>query len=724
MKIYIAGSVIYNHYEKCTTVINKKQIPARAVLNLAMIRSRCMRSAFLQVRYKSNATRGPSQFKLDVDIPQKMAGVLVDSSMDNTRVITREEAFIKYKNEGNVREFEGNHADASLVTRFDSKTLDGKMSLSGTLKLNPTVAEGINEYILKQHSPNHLRQSAANYYAELQTSKIHRPCRTPMEVDSHIASIFLQNYGSLYQSLFELQKRCGADKFNPQKVLDVGYGPSTGIVALNDLMGPGYRPVLKDSVILGSVEMQKRAKVILSRQYNEIPLDDIAKITKTNASAAEETQQHTQEEEKKDDIEEKDKLFGDIDTKKINIITNLKKRVPGKPKKYDLIMIQHQLLKDEHEFPLQVELNLEHYIELLEPNGHLVIVERGNPMGFETVARARELVLRPENHEHEDVKTGKVPRLWKENKQKRQDSDNPDFDLPIENRTFAKEDVYLKVVAPCAHHRKCPLQVGKPLYYEFKSLGNLKFCNNQKKIQRPKFSIELKRGKILGSKWKETEQGFEVESKSVSGSGRQNATDYEILNYSYLILERTPDADLSSTSTGGLADVSPRVVDQPLKKKGHVVLTVCGSEGEISKWTVPKSFDKQLYHDARKSNKNDIWMHGAKTKIKSRSLQDNEAKFEKFVKFEKNLYKKRLQKIKNEEFKLNEDLETLKEGGDSKDKVGVLESSHSDDKAALNKEIELLAKLHGHNFSMSEKGKKILKNKKKEEYKKYFDENK
>ncbi|KAL6949764.1 hypothetical protein ACO0QE_000424 [Hanseniaspora vineae] len=675
----------------------------RTKSNTALFRWKNISSTSSSQFVRLNSRR--SSFKMSEEIPQKMAGVVVDAQMDNSRVITREEAYRKYREPDWAKDIVTERG-----SKFDPRTLAGKMSLSGTIKMNPVVADAINDHILKPHVPNHLRQSAANYYLELQQNKIHRPCKTPMEVDSHIASIFLQNYGSLYQSLYELRKRCidAGKEFNPQRVLDVGYGPATGIVALNDLMGPEYRPALKDSVVVGSLEMQKRAKIILSRQYNEV----VEFETQEDATAAAATAASA-EERGTDDIEQADRLYGNIDTKKIRINTNLKKRVPGKPKQYDLIILQHQLLKDEHEFPLQVETNLQHYLQILAPGGHVVFVERGNPMGFEIIARARELVLRPEKHEDEPL-VGKPPRLWS---------------ATSTESTPGSNDVYLKVVAPCAHHRTCPLQVGKPLYYEFKKFGNLNFCNNQKKIQRPKFSIELKRGKILGSTWSESpnEPGVATNPEAQGISGRRGATDYEILNYSYLILQRvknSEDVEQSKHAAKGSTDESTdeslnvaesiskdidtgaRVVDVPLKKKGHVVLTLCGSSGDIEKVTIPKSFNKEIYYDARKSKKNDIWVHGGKTTVKSQNLLKTK-RFEKFLKLEKSLYRQSLDQVKKNEFKLHEQLDDLRSGAGE---AGVGENNRGA-QTQLDQQIEILAKLHGNNFNLSEKGKKILKHK-------------
>ena len=198
----------------------------RTKSNTALFRWKNISSTSSSQFVRLNSRR--SSFKMSDEIPQKMAGVVVDAQMDNSRVITREEAYRKYREPDWAKDIVTERG-----SKFDPRTLAGKMSLSGTIKMNPVVADAINDHILKPHVPNHLRQSAANYYLELQQNKIHRPCKTPMEVDSHIASIFLQNYGSLYQSLYELRKRCidAGKEFNPQRVLDVGYGPATGIVA-------------------------------------------------------------------------------------------------------------------------------------------------------------------------------------------------------------------------------------------------------------------------------------------------------------------------------------------------------------------------------------------------------------------------------------------------------------------------------------------------------------
>lgn len=91
-------------------------------------------------------------------------------------------------------------------------------------------------------------------------------------------------------------------------------------------------------------------------------------------------------------------------TKKININTNLRTNLPT-ASEYDLIIMTHQLLKTKEKFNTEVEENLSNVLNLLAPNGQLIIIERGNPIGYETIARARQIMLRPENYPDERVKS-------------------------------------------------------------------------------------------------------------------------------------------------------------------------------------------------------------------------------------------------------------------------------------------------------------------------------
>ncbi|SCU88069.1 LADA_0E07998g1_1 [Lachancea dasiensis] len=491
------------------------------------------------------------------------------------------------------------------------------------IELNTKVADAIRKNILSLHIPSNLRRSAGNKFVELKQSRLHRATKTSMEVDSHIASIFLQNYASIFQSLSELKKRL-RDDFKPDKVLDVGYGPATGMVALNDLLGAEFRPSVKDAVIFGHSEMKKRAKIMLSRQLNEV----------SHLISEQETRsEHTID-------GDEDDLVGEVMIKKIRTHTTLRDEIPV-AKRYDLIILTHQLLQTEEKFPYEVDTNIELFLKLLAPGGHIVLIERGNPMGFEIIARARQVAVRPENFLNEH---GKIPRPWGrgfhsanpdiERKWEGIDSKDSKFEEEIEKQATSsgkEESYHLKIIAPCPHQRKCPLQIGKPQYYEYGEGKNLNFCNFQKSVLRPRYSIELKKGKILATPWENNHEPIGIKGLAKKGTGRPNGRNFEILNYSYLIMERSHTDSKTvelihkqreeqnlSYDVGSLGnntpDTWPRIIRQPIKRKGHVVMDLCGSSGLVEKWTVPKSFSKEIYHDARKAMKGDLWALDAKTK--------------------------------------------------------------------------------------------------------------
>ena len=523
-----------------------------------------------------------------------------------------------------------------------------------TIELNFEVAKAINNHITALHIPNNLRRVAKNRYLQLSETKLFDLPRTELETDAHIAAFSLHEYGAVFQVLSDLKKRLvgggGSGEFRPRRVLDVGIGPAMGMVAFNDVMGPEYRCEVKDAVIVSGHEMQKRAKIILSRQYNEIPEPDLDPQTQsgmteiegetvgsvdTSVSKPEALKVEENEEETESDDND---LVGAVMTKRIKLVTKLRDTLPTN-KEYDLIIVSHQLLTKSKNFPTEIDENLDRYMRLLAPGGHIVFIERGTPLGFETIARVRQVILRPERYPGE---VGKVPRPWKPSEYS---TDTNGKECNVEPAS----NYYLKVIAPCPHHRKCPMQVGNPDFYELKGGKKLKFCSYQKAIKRPKFSMELKKGKLLAMKWEDEleaqaetvaeRRSIRKKHKKLAGSGRPDGNDFEVFGYSYLVVERTPDdpetlgriQELQNKNEGlkdqyqvgslgdNTPDTWPRIVNQPKKNKGHVLLNLCASSGNLENWIIPKSFDKRIYHDARKAYKGDQWGLDAKTKLLNRS---------------------------------------------------------------------------------------------------------
>ncbi|CUM46498.1 uncharacterized protein AC631_03803 [Debaryomyces fabryi] len=597
--------------------------------------------------------------------------------------------------------------DTAEEARLHDLTLVGRSDRRVTI-LPYEIANCINNNILRLVYPDRLREKAAKIYQSLNKDQIQNAPETALDCDAHIAALFLQDYSHVHQVLLELQKRVGKDKFNPKSVLDIGYGPATGMVALNEIMGNDYIPDEKDAYIVGrnNFEMKKRAKIILSRQINENLTEeeeveeevtnDISEEqnVKEDGELRKEVESETQEMEENEGELEEEEYIGPVLTSDIKLKTKLRDSLPV-TKKYDLIIVNQALLTREFNFPRDIDINIHMILKLLSPGGHLVLVERGNALGFETIARARQIMIRPESYETE---IGKIPRPYikgsklKPQKLKKDDQLISEDDIKFEEELLAKYeredeafeqelndrygkpsekdlkfemedsedfevipveeepklgtesvDFHLSIIAPCPHHGKCPLQLGDPKYYKIPSHKHrLNFCSFNKTVERPKYTMELKKGRRLSTAWdKSSEDGFGIDKLSkktlqnLEGSGRPSGRNTESGSFSYLIAERAlndvetikkieSDREYNTSNKLDLFDPTnwPRVIDNPTKIKNNVKLNVCAPSANIETWQVPKSLGKQIYHDARKADRGDLWALGKKSVIVKNQISD------------------------------------------------------------------------------------------------------
>ncbi|RLV96323.1 37S ribosomal protein S22 mitochondrial [Spathaspora sp. JA1] len=560
--------------------------------------------------------------------------------------------------------------ETSEEARLDDSTLEGRVDHKVS-RLPKEIAKAIQNNILATVIPSRLRERVTSVYQDMSKNSIQRAPVSSLDVDAHIAACFLQDYSHSRQVLLELQKRVGEEKFNPRKVLSVGYGPATGMVALNEIMGPNWVPEIKDAYIVGrnNGEMKKRAKIILSRQPNENVAEQEEPIEqKTNV------EEPSVEPESAADTQE---YKGPVDTNKLNIQTKLKNTIPTS-KQYDLIIVNSSLLSRAFSFPRDVDVNIRMILSVLAPNGHIVLIERGNSVGFETIARARQLMIRPEGFPSE---MGKIPRPYikgssvKPQRVKEDDELMSEQDLEHEKELLAKWekeerellekgqgleqeldekfgqvtedelkfededevevfqadtispekiDYHMSILAPCPHHHKCPLQMGHPKYYSIPSHSHrFNFCSFSKVVERPNYTMELKKGKLLATSWdKHAEDGIGKTDKSslkkMEGGGRPGGRNTEDGSYSYLIGYRSPndeatiekienDRKFNDKLDFNNVNHWSRIIENPNKLKGNVKMTVCSTDGNIETWNVPKSLGKQPYHDARKAQMGDLW---------------------------------------------------------------------------------------------------------------------
>ncbi|VEU21802.1 DEKNAAC102668 [Brettanomyces naardenensis] len=652
---------------------------------------------------RRSAHRLPDKLISDDHLADEAFGQLVNEAINgrnplhNHRVLTPEEADQgvdpRYRDPQTGELLDG---ATSREARLDARTLKGRVNRN-QIKIPQELSKVIKYNMLFAYEPRHFKQQAAQYYMALNENGLPKPADNELETDVIIATTFSQNYAVAYQVLDELRKRVGIEKFNPKKVLDCGNGPGVGMLALNELMGEGFNPVKKDVYVGGSYYMMRRAKVMLSRQVNEAgergeasgPVDDVASAEQvTNAAAETVTEQANDspgatilpETDVSDSVGDESPFFK-VRTKNLHIKSVLLNKLRPKSRKYDLIIAENQLLKDRSLFPHQVDDQLDELVARLEPGGYLVLLERGNPLGAESIARARQVILRPENNEgrvgkvaREYRKRGTTERSEVEESLMEEASEQlqvepeilENYDVEVQQEQSQDLAVNLRILAPCPHHGPCPLQYFNPNYYRYGQLGKkLKFCSFSINVLRPPYLLELKQGSRLATKWTDKNSGEGIKGLAKAGNGRAYGLDYETAHYSYLIVERSSEdpselanlrleeeelREVGYRSTN--EEESPRVLAPPLKRKGLVCLDVCGPSGHAEKWYISKSTGKQDFHDARKVKMGDLWELGVKSAIQSRKentfymkrLQEKEAKLREMEKRNSDRLKRKIKK--------------------------------------------------------------------------------
>lgn len=259
------------------------------------------------------------------------------------------------------------------------------------------------------------------------------------------------------------------------------------------------------------------------------------------------------------------------------------KREAPKRKQFDVIIAPHSLLNFDEEY--ERKLYVQNLWAMLNPNGGiLILLEKGRQKGFEAIASAREMLLK--RHIASPGSTEYATAL----------------ESPEDSVTTTKEPGM--IIAPCTNHSTCPMHnTSGP------TKGRKDYCHFEQRYIRPDF---LQR--IMGAKDR----------------------NHEDLKFSYLAVQRgkdmrqergiRQDAEATDAAFEGFEHRSeslpkvqplalPRAVYPPMKRRGHVIFDLCTPAGKIERWTVPRSYSRQAYRDARKSHWGDLWALGAKTRV-------------------------------------------------------------------------------------------------------------
>jgi len=406
------------------------------------------------------------------------------------------------------------------------------------------------------------------------------PRMSEIDADSYLAAVFPGVCASVTGILVEVRKRLGSDWLRDlifradgrgPRILDAG-GAGAGLLAWNEVFhaewlalrdshqvsgeGPARAGKAENTVIVGSNRLRHRVSSLL---HDTTFLPRLPHYLETVANQERNLDAHPN---------------------------------PQPRKKYDVIIAPHLLLPLEKEY--QRRDLLDNLWEMLNPDGGvLIMLEKAHPRGFEAVADARqrildEFIVPP----HQTTASPMTESIEPEDRRVREPG---------------------MIIAPCTNHAKCPMYLTPGI-----SHGRKDFCHFSQRFIRPPFLQ-----KILGAKH----------------------FNHEDIEFSYVAVRRgvrpspvvaSSGSDLASGTTEPFAqgkeaaDLAfkgfehsertphplslPRSVLPPLKRHGHVILDVCTPAGKIERWTVPRSFSRQAYHDARKAKWGDLWALGAKTR--------------------------------------------------------------------------------------------------------------
>ncbi|KAF2790330.1 hypothetical protein K505DRAFT_327643 [Melanomma pulvis-pyrius CBS 109.77] len=402
------------------------------------------------------------------------------------------------------------------------------------------------------------------------------PSQTDMghiEADAYMAGVMSGTYAAVMSTLVEVRRRLGTEwieRLLEKKggtILDAGSG-GVGVLAWHEVLNAEWQrkhedsgaishasaPLGKATVLVGSDTLRHRVSTLLENTTFIPRLPD-------GIPTQEEVNSH-------------------------------------QPRKvYDIVIAPHTLWPLKQSY-LRKE-QIEKYWSLLNPKGGvLILIEKGLPRGFEVVAAARQHLL--DNHiaspGSEDVE---IP--------------TKDHISSLDDAQFTKKEVGM-IIAPCTNHSACPMYHSPGI-----SQGRKDFCFFSQRYIRPPYLQRILNAKDTNHEdvqfsYIAIQRGRDQRLALHDPLGKGAIQDAETTDRAFEGHEWNAEDELRTT-----ADVStltfPRLILPALKRRGHIILDVCTPAGTLERWTVPRSFSKQAFRDARKARWGDLWALGAKTRI-------------------------------------------------------------------------------------------------------------
>lgn len=404
-----------------------------------------------------------------------------------------------------------------------------------------------------------------------------------IEADVYMASVQPGTYASVMSSLVEVRKRLGSswieNLITNKKggmVLDAGSG-GVGVLAWHEILRADWERMQDDSASTSRTNAPLGKATVLTapdtlRHRASRLLENTTFIPRLPDLVSEEDELNTQQ-----------------------------------PRKvYDLIIAPHTLWGIKQEY-LRKE-QIQKYWSLLNPKGGvLILIEKGLPRGFEVVAAARQLLLdkhiaSPGSQEIE------VPL-------------EEQISKPDEDSQFALKETGM-IVAPCTNHGTCPMYQSPGI-----SLGRKDFCFFSQRYVRPPYLQRIldatdRNHEDIQFSYVAVQRGRDQRLPEHDTLGKGFVQGAEATDKAFSGHEYKPDPDapegqeLELTTEGDVNPLTfPRLILPALKRRGHIILDVCTPAATLERWTVPRSFSRQAFRDARKAQWGDLWALGAKTRI-------------------------------------------------------------------------------------------------------------
>ncbi|KAL2809190.1 Rogdi leucine zipper containing protein-domain-containing protein [Aspergillus granulosus] len=462
-------------------------------------------------------------------------------------------------------------------------TLTGPISVILSEFSNKHIAEAAHKAFGGPMLPHSTRTPPAHAHEKQLPIPLEAKNRfmSEQEANAYLAVLYPGMYASVLSVLTEVRKRLGTDWIRSlitqeggPNVLDAGAG-GAGILAWRDVLRAEYEvmvpdhppsdpyPLGRSTVLTGSDALRQRASIMLENTTFLPRLPDYLHV-RAGPTAHD-------------------------------------KREPQR-KQFDIVIAPHTLLGIEEDH--QRKAYIENLWQCVNPNGGvMILLEKGHQRGFEAIAGAREMLLKryiasPGSTEYANF------------------TDSPD-DAP----RIPKQPGM--IIAPCTNHEKCPMYAG-----EGPVKGRKDYCHFEQRYIRPSFhqriiSAKDRNHEDLKFSYLAVQRGVDLRETEgiLQGAEATDAAFKGYENFSEPAKESESETVEATTTSKQHKEPKfhtlslPRMVYVPMKRRGHVIFDMCTPAGKIERWTVPRSFSRQAYKDARKAHWGDLWALGAKTRI-------------------------------------------------------------------------------------------------------------